>query len=131
MFRRVMKIDLLVEGLNFKLPPGGIVGVIGANGAGKTTLFRMITGNETPDSGELRIGDSVKLGYVDQSRDSLNANSTVWEEISEGEAEVNLGSTRYKAAPMSGHLTFGALTNRRKSGNYPVGNETGCILQKC
>src|SRR5213082_743055 len=73
---------LLIEELSFRLPPGGIVGVIGPNGAGKTTLFRMITGQETPDGGSLRIGDSVKLGYVDQSRDALGAGNTVWQEIS-------------------------------------------------
>ncbi len=76
--------QLLIENLNFKLPPGGIVGVIGPNGAGKTTLFRMITGAEKPDSGEIRIGDSVKLGYVDQSRDALDGSKNVWEEISGG-----------------------------------------------
>src|ERR1700737_4807476 len=73
---------LLIDDLTFKLPPGGIVGVIGANGAGKTTLFRMITGQDTPDGGNFRIGDTVKLGYVDQSRDTLNAVNTVWQEIS-------------------------------------------------
>ena len=75
---------LLIDGLIFKLPPGGIVGVIGPNGAGKTTLFRMITGQEKPDSGTIRIGESVKLGYVDQSRDALDPKKTVWEEISGG-----------------------------------------------
>src|SRR5258708_1790666 len=77
--------NMLIDDLNFKLPPGGIVGVIGPNGAGKTTLFRMITGQEQPDTGTLRIGDTVKLGYVDQSRDSLNPDRTVWQEISDGE----------------------------------------------
>src|SRR5665811_1400433 len=70
---------LLVDNMSFNLPPGGIVGIIGTNGAGKTTLFRMITGQETPDSGTIRVGEAVKVGYVDQSRDSLDANKTVWE----------------------------------------------------
>ena len=82
---------LLMDGLSFKLPPGGIVGVIGANGAGKTTLFKMITGNETPDEGEFKVGDTVKLGYIDQSRDSLNGKKSVWEEISGGTDMIMLG----------------------------------------
>ncbi|MDE2328525.1 MAG: energy-dependent translational throttle protein EttA, partial [Rhodospirillales bacterium] len=82
---------LLIDELNFKLPPGGIVGVIGPNGAGKTTLFRMITGQETPDAGTLRIGETVKLGYVDQSRDSLDPTRSVWEEISGGTDVIYLG----------------------------------------
>ena len=82
---------LLMEDLSFKLPPGGIVGVIGPNGAGKTTLFKMITGNETPDEGEFNVGDTVKLGYVDQSRDTLDGKKTVWEEISGGTDIIKLG----------------------------------------
>jgi ATPase subunit of ABC transporter with duplicated ATPase domains len=74
----------LIEGLTFALPPGGIVGVIGPNGAGKSTLFRMLTGAGTPDAGTITMGDTVKLAYVDQSRDALDANKTVWEEISDG-----------------------------------------------
>ncbi|HCX15219.1 MAG TPA: energy-dependent translational throttle protein EttA, partial [Rhodospirillaceae bacterium] len=83
--------QLLIENLTFKLPPGGIVGVVGPNGAGKTTLFRMITGKEKPDSGEIVVGESVKLGYVDQSRDSLRPDASVWEEISDGLDEIQLG----------------------------------------
>ena len=82
---------LLMEDLSFKLPPGGIVGVIGANGAGKTTLFRMITGQEKPDAGELRIGDNVKLAYVDQSRDALDGEKTVFQEVSGGLDQLDLG----------------------------------------
>ena len=85
---------LLIDGLDFKLPPGGIVGIIGANGAGKTTLFRMITGAEQPDGGSLRVGDTVKLGYVDQSRDSLANDKTVWEEISGGLDIIQLGEKK-------------------------------------
>ena len=82
---------LLVEDLDFRLPPGGIVGVIGPNGAGKTTLFRMLIGDETPDKGSLKLGDTVELGYVDQSRDSLDDDKTVWEVISDGNDELELG----------------------------------------
>ena len=82
---------LLIENLDFRLPPGGIVGVIGPNGAGKTTLFRMLVGDETPDKGSLKLGDTVKLGYVDQSRDSLEDAKTVWEVISDGNDELELG----------------------------------------
>jgi ATPase subunit of ABC transporter with duplicated ATPase domains len=82
---------LLIDNLSFKLPPGGIVGVIGPNGAGKTTLFKMITGVEKPDGGAIRLGDSVKLGYVDQSRDHLDDKKTVWEEVSGGLDIMKLG----------------------------------------
>ncbi len=82
---------LLIDGLSFNLPPGGIVGVIGPNGAGKSTLFNMIIGNDTPDEGEFTVGETVKLGYVDQSRDSLNPDKSVWEEISDGQDMIQLG----------------------------------------
>ena len=82
---------LLIDEATFRLPPGGIVGVIGPNGAGKTTLFRMLTGQEAPDAGGLTVGDTVKLGYVDQSRDALDDNKTVWEVISDGLDELELG----------------------------------------
>ena len=82
---------LLIDDLSFKLPPGGIVGIIGPNGAGKTTMFRMITGQDTPDAGAMKIGDSVQLGYVDQSRDSLDPKKNVWEEISDGHEIIYLG----------------------------------------
>jgi ATPase subunit of ABC transporter with duplicated ATPase domains len=83
--------NVLVEDLSFKLPPGGIVGVIGPNGAGKTTLFRMIVGQEKPDGGNLRLGETVKIGYVDQSRDALPPDANVWEAISEGKDTIELG----------------------------------------
>ena len=121
---------LLVEDLNFKLPPGGIVGVVGANGAGKTTLFRMITGNETPDSGELRLGDSVKLGYVDQSRDSLNDNSTVWEEISEGNAEVDLGKRKVQSRAYVGAFNFRGPDQQKKVGQLSGGERNRVHLAK-
>ncbi len=88
---------LLIEDLSFKLPPGGIVGVIGPNGAGKTTLFRMITGQEEPDEGSFKVGDTVKLGYVDQSRDSLDGGNTVWEEISGGTDMIKLGKVEMQS----------------------------------
>ena len=85
---------LLIDGLNFELPPGGIVGIVGANGAGKTTLFKMLTGQDTPDEGNLKLGETVKLGYVDQSRDSLDGSKSVWEEISGGLDIITLGGKR-------------------------------------
>ena len=86
--------NLLIDDLTFKLPPGGIVGVIGPNGAGKTTLFRMITGQEKPDAGTIKVGESVHLGYVDQSRDSLDGKNSVWEEISGGNDIILSASAR-------------------------------------
>src|SRR5574337_837146 len=97
---------LLIDNLSFKLPPGGIVGVVGPNGAGKTTLFRMIIGQEQPDSGTLRIGDTVQLGYVDQSRDSLNPDNTVWQEISGGEEVIYLGKRAVQSRAYVGAFNF-------------------------
>jgi len=121
---------LLVDDLNFKLPPGGIVGVVGPNGAGKTTLFRMITGQEQPDSGSLRLGDSVKLGYVDQSRDSLKADSTVWEEISEGEAEVILGKRKVQSRAYVGSFNFRGTDQQKKVGQLSGGERNRVHLAK-
>jgi ATP-binding cassette ChvD family protein len=97
---------LLIDDLSFRLPPGGIVGVIGANGAGKTTLFRMITGEETPDAGELRIGESVRIAYVDQSRDALRGERQVWEEISDGRDIVTLGKREVPARSYAAAFNF-------------------------
>ncbi|MEZ5594278.1 MAG: energy-dependent translational throttle protein EttA [Gammaproteobacteria bacterium] len=97
---------LLFDDLNFTLPPGGIVGVIGPNGAGKTTLFRMITGQEQPDSGTFRIGDTVQLAYVDQSRDSLSDSKTVWEEISDGQDIINIGTYQTNSRAYVGRFNF-------------------------
>jgi ATPase subunit of ABC transporter with duplicated ATPase domains len=97
---------LLIEDLNFNLPPGGIVGIIGPNGAGKTTLFRMITGQEQPDSGSITIGETVKMGYVDQSRDSLDPKQTVWEAISGGDEIIKLGNQRDQFAGLLLKLQF-------------------------
>jgi ATP-binding cassette ChvD family protein len=121
---------LLIDGLDFKLPPGGIVGVIGPNGAGKTTLFRMITGQEQPDGGTLRVGDSVKLGYVDQSRDALAADKTVWEEISEGEAEVELGKRKVQSRAYVGSFNFRGSDQQKKVGQLSGGERNRVHLAK-
>ncbi|MEE8332253.1 MAG: energy-dependent translational throttle protein EttA [Alphaproteobacteria bacterium] len=121
---------LLIEDLDFKLPPGGIVGVIGPNGAGKTTLFRMITGQETPGSGALRLGDSVQLGYVDQSRDSLRADATVWEEISEGEAEIELGNRKVQSRAYVGAFNFRGADQQKKVGQLSGGERNRVHLAK-
>ncbi len=121
---------LLIDGLSFKLPPGGIVGVIGPNGAGKTTLFRMITGQETPDSGSLRIGDTVKLGYVDQSRDSLDANKTVWEEISGGTDVIYLGKRAMPSRAYVGAFNFKGADQQKKVGVLSGGERNRVHLAK-
>lgn len=97
---------LLVEDMNFNLPKGGIVGIIGPNGAGKSTLFKMLSGQEQPDSGEIRIGDTVKLSYVDQSRDALNDNNTVWQEISNGQDNITIGSYEINSRAYAGRFNF-------------------------
>ncbi|MEE9374736.1 MAG: energy-dependent translational throttle protein EttA, partial [Rhizobiaceae bacterium] len=104
----------LIEGLNFKLPAGGIVGIIGPNGAGKSTLFRMLTGQEKPDSGTIKIGDTVKLGYVDQSRDSLNPEATVWEEISGGAEVIKLGAHEVNSRAYVGSFNFRKAAQQQK-----------------
>jgi energy-dependent translational throttle protein EttA len=111
---------LLIEDLSFRLPPGGIVGVIGPNGAGKTTLFRMITGDETADSGALRLGDTVALGYVDQSRDSLDGTKTVWQEISGGLDEIELGKRRIQSRAYVAQFNFRGADQQK-----PVGQLSG------
>ncbi|MEC8136972.1 MAG: energy-dependent translational throttle protein EttA, partial [Pseudomonadota bacterium] len=121
---------LLMEDLSFKVPPGGIVGVIGPNGAGKTTLFRMITGDETPDGGELRIGESVQLGFVDQSRDALDNDSTVWEEISQGEAEINLGKRKIQSRAYVGAFNFRGPDQQKKVGQLSGGERNRVHLAK-
>src|SRR6185295_7090142 len=97
---------LLIDDLSFRLPPGGIVGVIGPNGAGKTTLFRMITGTETADSGTLKVGDTVKLSYVDQSRDSLDSQATVYQEISDGYDTISVGKREVNSRSYVGSFGF-------------------------
>ncbi|MEW5421188.1 energy-dependent translational throttle protein EttA [Amorphus sp. 3PC139-8] len=121
---------LLIDDLSFKLPPGGIVGVIGPNGAGKTTLFRMITGQETPDSGEIEIGETVKLGYVDQSRDALDANKTVWEEISGGNDVIQLGKREMQSRAYVGAFNFKGGDQQQKVGNLSGGQRNRVHLAK-
>ena len=121
---------LLIDGLDFSLPPGGIVGVIGPNGAGKTTLFRMIVGAETPDSGTLRIGETVRLGHVDQSRDALDAGRTVWEEIAEGESEVVLGNRRMPSRAYVGAFNFRGADQQRSVGQLSGGERNRVHLAK-
>ncbi|MDF2096862.1 energy-dependent translational throttle protein EttA [Aquibaculum arenosum] len=121
---------LLIEDLNFKLPPGGIVGIIGPNGAGKTTLFRMIVGQETPDGGEIRIGDTVKAGYVDQSRDSLDAGKSVWEEISDGLDVVQLGKREMPSRAYVGAFNFKGGDQQKKVGQLSGGERNRVHLAK-
>src|SRR5713101_4957431 len=112
---------LLIEALDFRLPPGGIVGVIGPNGAGKTTLFRMITGHEQPESGRFRIGETVKLGYVDQSRDALVATNTVWQEISQGQDEIDLGRRKMPSRAYCALFNFRGADQQKKVGQLSGG----------
>lgn len=112
---------LLIDDLTFKLPPGGIVGVIGPNGAGKTTLFRMITGQEQPDSGEITIGETVNLSYVDQSRDSLDPNKTVWETISGGNDIIKLGKHEVNSRAYCGAFNFKGGDQQQKVGTLSGG----------
>jgi len=121
---------LLIDGLDFKLPPGGIVGVIGPNGAGKTTLFRMITGQETPDAGEIRVGDTVSLSYVDQSRDALDPNKTVWEEISGGNDIIRLGKHEVNSRAYCGAFNFKGGDQQQKVGNLSGGQRNRVHLAK-
>ncbi|WP_428486033.1 energy-dependent translational throttle protein EttA [Rhodopila sp.] len=122
--------NVLIDGLDFKLPPGGIVGVIGPNGAGKTTLFRMITGQEQPDSGSLRVGDTVKLGYVDQSRDSLDPNKTVWQEISGGEEVIYLGKRAVQSRAYVAAFNFKGSDQQKKVGILSGGERNRVHLAK-
>ena len=121
---------LLIDGLSFKLPPGGIVGIIGPNGAGKTTLFRMITGQEQPDEGSIQIGESVKLGYVDQSRDSLDANKTLYEEISGGNEILYLGKREINARAYCGAFNFKGSDQQKKVGVLSGGERNRVHLAK-
>ena len=122
--------NLLYENLNFKLPPGGIVGIIGPNGAGKTTLFRMITGQEQPTTGTFTVGETVVLGYVDQSRDSLDADKTVFEEISDGQEEIDLGRRKINARAYAGLFNFKGGDQQKKVGVLSGGERNRVHLAK-
>ena len=121
---------LLIEDLTFKLPPGGIVGVIGPNGAGKTTLFRMITKSETPDKGEIEVGETVKLGYVDQSRDSLADKKTVWEEVSDGNDIIYLGKKEINSRAYCTAFNFKGGDQQKKVGMLSGGERNRVHLAK-
>ncbi len=121
---------LLFENLTFKLPPGGIVGVIGPNGAGKTTLFRLITGEDKPDGGEIEIGDTVDLGYVDQNRDSLNDDSTVYQEISGGEETLKLGSREMNSRAYCGTFNFKGSDQQKNVGSLSGGERNRVHMAK-
>ena len=121
---------LLIDDLNFKLPPGGIVGIVGPNGAGKTTLFRMITGSEKPDDGAIKIGDTVKLGYVDQSRDTLRAEKTVWEEISDGLDIIDLGKKTMPSRAYVAAFGFKGVDQQKKVGILSGGERNRVHMAK-
>jgi len=121
---------LLIEDLSFSLPRGGIVGVIGANGAGKTTLFRMVTGQEEPDGGSLRIGETVELAYVDQSRDALDPEKTVWEEISGGEDQIMVGEHKMSSRAYTSGFNFRGTDQQRKVGVLSGGERNRVHLAK-
>jgi ATPase subunit of ABC transporter with duplicated ATPase domains len=121
---------LLIEDLSFTLPPAGIVGVIGANGAGKTTLFRMIVGQEKPDAGALGVGDTVDLAYVDQSRDALDPEKTVWEEISEGYEHIKVGDREVNSRAYVAGFNFKGSDQQRKVGVLSGGERNRVHLAK-
>ena len=128
--RKGYRNNLLIDDLSFKLPPGGIVGVIGPNGAGKTTLFRMITDQEKPDGGSFKVGESVVLGYVDQSRDSLDAKKTVWEEISGGADELDLGRRKMPSRAYCALFNFRGPDQQKKVGVLSGGERNRVHLAK-
>jgi ATP-binding cassette ChvD family protein len=122
--------NLLIDDLTFKLPPGGIVGVIGPNGAGKTTLFRMITGQDKPDAGTIKIGESVHLGYVDQSRDALDGSKSVWEEISGGVDQILLGKREVNSRAYCSAFNFKGADQQKKVGQLSGGERNRVHLAK-
>jgi ATP-binding cassette ChvD family protein len=122
--------NLLIDDLTFNLPPGGIVGIIGPNGAGKTTLFRMITEQEKPDSGTIKIGESVHLGYVDQSRDSLDGKKSVWEEISGGQDQLLLGKREVNSRAYCSAFNFKGADQQKKVGSLSGGERNRVHLAK-
>jgi len=121
---------LLIDNLSFALPPGAIVGIIGANGAGKTTLFRMVVGQDQPDKGTIRLGETVKLGYVDQSRDSLNPEKSIWEEISGGMDSINLGNRSVNSRAYVARFNFSGTDQQKKVGTLSGGERNRVHLAK-
>ena len=121
---------LLFENLTFNLPPAGIVGIIGPNGAGKTTLFKLLTGQEEPDNGNIRIGETVKIGYVDQSRDNLDGNKTVWEEISDGLDEIEIGSIKMNSRAYAGLFNFKSADQQKRVNQLSGGERNRVHLAK-
>jgi len=128
--RKAFGEKLLIEDLSFKLPPAGIVGVIGPNGAGKTTLFRMIVGDEEPDEGSIRLGETVQLAYVDQSRDALDPEKSVWEEISDGDDTISVGSHKMNSRAYVGGFNFKGSDQQRKVGVLSGGERNRVHLAK-
>jgi len=122
--------NLLYDDLSFTIPPGAIVGIIGANGAGKTTLFRMITGQETPDDGTVTVGQTVELGYVDQSRDTLDGDKSVWEEVSGGQEFLQLGTRKMNSRAYVGRFNFSGSDQQKKIGNLSGGERNRVHLAK-
>ncbi len=122
--------QLLIDDLSLTVPPGAIVGIIGPNGAGKTTFFRMLTEQEAPDGGSLRLGETVKLGYVDQSRDTLSPDKTVWEEISEGNDEIDLGKRKIQSRAYVGAFNFKGADQQKKVGQLSGGERNRVHLAK-
>jgi ATP-binding cassette ChvD family protein len=128
--KKAMGDKLLIEDLSFVVPPGAIVGVIGPNGAGKSTLFRMITGQETPDAGTIKLGDTVKLAYVDQSRDALDPNKNVWEEISGGAEVIHLGDLQMNSRVYTGAFNFKGTDQQKKVGLLSGGERNRVHMAK-
>jgi len=120
----------LIDDLNLQIPPGAIVGVIGPNGAGKTTLFKMLAGTEEPDSGEIRRGDTMKLAYVDQSRQSLNDENTVWQEISDGDDLIRVGNYETSSRAYCGRFNFKGTQQQQKIGELSGGERNRLHLAK-
>jgi ATPase subunit of ABC transporter with duplicated ATPase domains len=121
---------LLFEQLSFRLPPGGIVGVVGPNGAGKTTLFRLISGQETPDDGHFRVGETVRLAYVDQSRDTLRPDATIWEEISDGQETLALGNRQVNSRAYVARFNFSGSDQQKRVGALSGGERNRVHLAK-
>ncbi len=119
--RKVYEGRVIFEDLGFKLPPGGIIGVIGANGSGKTTLFRLITGDEDPDSGKIVLGETVRLAYVDQSRAHLDPDRSIWEQISGGEEKIMLGNREVNSRAYVAKFNFSGAEQSKKVGNLSGG----------